>query len=298
MPIRVYKNWNIRSSDTIEQIEPYRKYYFICEGANTEVFYFQHLIDIRKKLGIRPVIDIRLMEKTDADKDISYPKALIDYANTQKKNPDLDFDPDHDKMIVVFDADIFENRVENYDEVVRLGEESNILGITNPAFELFLLLHIEGSWEKDILPNKDLFLLPDNMKGRNSLAYRLLHDETGMNSKKNREIGMLADNVLTAIRQEKNINEDIHKCKGQLTCNLGKIIQMIIDDTGEEEPRQFEHRSSEENAIPEEDDILLAVAAKRLKDADLTKAIPEAEAYKELGIKPGDLAGTEETDIE
>lgn len=65
-----------------------------------------------------------------------------------------------------------------------------------------------------------------------------------------------------------------------------------------EEPRQFEHRSSEENAIPEEDDILLAVAAKRLKDADLTKAIPEAEAYKELGIKPGDLAGTEETDIE
>ena len=34
MPIHTYTNWNKRSSDGEKQIEPYRKYFFICEGAN------------------------------------------------------------------------------------------------------------------------------------------------------------------------------------------------------------------------------------------------------------------------
>ena len=51
-----------------------------------------------------------------------------------------------------------------------------------------------------------------------------------MNSKKNSDIGSLAESVRTAIRQEQYINEDIHDCKGKLTCNIGKIIQMIMDD--------------------------------------------------------------------
>jgi hypothetical protein len=32
MPIHTYTNWNSRESDGTEQIEPYRKYFFICEG--------------------------------------------------------------------------------------------------------------------------------------------------------------------------------------------------------------------------------------------------------------------------
>ena len=76
MPIHTYTNWNSRSADLEEQVEPYRKYFFICEGANTETFYFRKLIDLRKQLGIHPLIDIRLWEKTDGDKDISFPQKL------------------------------------------------------------------------------------------------------------------------------------------------------------------------------------------------------------------------------
>ena len=57
-PIRTYTDWNKRPSDREDKIEPFRKYVFICEGANTEVWYFQKLIDIRKRLGIHPLIDI------------------------------------------------------------------------------------------------------------------------------------------------------------------------------------------------------------------------------------------------
>ncbi len=47
-PVRSYYNWNQRKSDTNEAIEPYRKYFFICEGANTETWYFEKLVDYKK----------------------------------------------------------------------------------------------------------------------------------------------------------------------------------------------------------------------------------------------------------
>ena len=119
-PVRSYTNWNSRTTDEEEQIEPYRKYFFICEGANTETWYFKKLIDIRKELNIHPLIDIRLLEKT------------------------------------------------------------------------------------------------------------------GINPKKNSAIGELAKNIGIAIEQEKKINEDIHQCKGQITCNIGRIIDEIRKDDGKE----------------------------------------------------------------
>lgn len=50
-PVRSYYNWNQRKSDTNEAIEPYRKYFFICEGANTEAWYFEKLVDYKKRIG-------------------------------------------------------------------------------------------------------------------------------------------------------------------------------------------------------------------------------------------------------
>ena len=84
MPAHIYTNWSHRSSDHTEQIEPFRKYYFICEGENTETFYFRRLIDLRKQLNIHPTIHIRLLEKTEADKSLSFPKKLAEFAQNQK----------------------------------------------------------------------------------------------------------------------------------------------------------------------------------------------------------------------
>ena len=99
-PVRSYTNWNSRTTDEEEQIEPYRKYFFICEGANTETWYFKKLIDIRKELNIHPLIDIRLLEKTEGDSDISFPRRLIEFAENQKENPEISFDKEQDKMIL------------------------------------------------------------------------------------------------------------------------------------------------------------------------------------------------------
>lgn len=231
-PVRSYTNWNSRATDNEEQKEPYRKYFFICEGANTETWYFKKLIDIRKELHIHPLIDIRLLEKTEEDRNLSYPKKLIEFAEEQKDNPDLSFDKERDKMIIVFDADIFEKKVQDYDKLVESGGADNILGVSNPGFELFLLLHFEGSYESDIVPNQEE-IIKNEKDGNQTFIYKLLLAKTGINSKKNSAIGELAEKVDIAIMQEKKINQDIHDCKGKITCNIGKIIEDIRNDDGE-----------------------------------------------------------------
>lgn len=229
MPVHTYTNWNSRPSDKEEQIEPFRKYFFICEGANTETFYFRRLIDIRKQLDIHPLIDIRLWEKTEEDRNLSFAKKLVEFAENQKKNPDNDFDAERDKMIIVFDGDIFEKKVQGYNELAADIEENDIAAVTNPGFELFLILHIEGSFEQYIKGHEQEFLRMDE-KGKYSHAYNVLLEITGMNAKTNSKIGELADNVLIAVNQEKSINQDIHKLKGQVSSNVGKIIENIIKE--------------------------------------------------------------------
>ncbi len=228
MPVRTYKNWNRRSSDLEEQIEPLRKYYFICEGANTETFYFKKLIDLRKNLGIHPLIDIRLWEKTDKDRNISFAKNLVEFANKQKELVENDFDVEHDRMIIVFDGDIFEEKVEGYDKLIEDIEKSDIAAVSNPNFELFLLLHKEGSYEDYIKGREEDFL--KMFDGKYSYAKDVLLNITGMNSKKNPQIGDLAKDIVIAIKQEKYINQDIHNIKGRISSNLGLIIEGIIKD--------------------------------------------------------------------
>lgn len=229
MPVHTYTNWNSRPSDQEEQIEPFRKYIFICEGANTETFYFEKLIDIRKELGIHPLIDIRLWEKTGEDKNLSFAKNLAEFATKQKAIAENEFDPDRDKMIIVFDGDIFEEKVQGYEDLVRSIEETDIAAVSNPGFELFLLLHIDDSYEKYIKGQEADFLKLDE-KNKYSHAYKVLLEATGMNSKKNSDIGDLAENVMLAIQQEKLINQDIHQIKGRVSSNVGLIIESIIKE--------------------------------------------------------------------
>lgn len=232
-PIRIYTDWNKRPSDNEDKIEPFRKYVFICEGANTEVWYFQRLIDLRKQLGIHPMIDIRLWEKTAPDRNISYPRHLIEFAESMKSNDALSFDRGHDKMIIVFDADIFGAKVKNYSDVIALGEGyGDILGVTNPNFELYLLLHYEDSYDTEIVPHAEELLRNEKIGGKR-FSYLLLQQRTGINSKTNSAIGDLAEHVRIAIDQEKHLNQDIHNCLGQLTSNIGKIIEMILSDTAQ-----------------------------------------------------------------
>ena len=132
-------------------------------------------------------------------------------------------------MVIVFDGDIFEEKVQGYDELIAQIEKTDIAAVSNPGFELFLLLHIDGGYEQRIKGHEQEYLTMDE-KGSYSYAYNVLLELTGMNAKKNGKIGKLADNVLMAIEQEKKINQDIHDIKGKVSSNIGKIIETIINE--------------------------------------------------------------------
>lgn len=230
-PIRIYTDWNKRSSDSNEQSEPFRKYFFICEGKNTEVWYFKKLIDLKKQLNIHPLIDIRLLEKTDEDENVSNPKAFIKFAEFQKQIlcREEKFDPEHDQIIIVFDADIYKTKPEQYNEILSM-KGSNMFAVTNPSFELFLLLHYENAYTNVILPNTEDILANPKMGSRRYIT-KLFTDVSGMNPKSNIEIGNLAVNIDRAIIAELYINQRIENAIGNITSNIGAIIQSIKEDT-------------------------------------------------------------------
>lgn len=86
----------------------------------------------------------------------------------------------------------------------------------------------ESDHKEQVEPFRKYFFIDE--KGSYSHAYIVLHDVTGMNAKKNPLIGDLAENVLSAISQEKKINQDIHHCKGVVTSNIGSVIESIMND--------------------------------------------------------------------
>ena len=108
-PFKEFSNWNVRASDETEPIEPYRRYYLICEGANTEKFYFYSLINHKQELKIHQMIDIVFVERTDEDLHMSNPKRLFEHAEKVKESHE-DFDPDRDKIVIVFDGSNCSNR--------------------------------------------------------------------------------------------------------------------------------------------------------------------------------------------
>ncbi len=232
-PIRSYTNWNTRPQQNVDQIEPYRHYYFICEGKNTEKWYFKKLIDIRDELLIHSKIEVVYLEKTGEHENLSNPEQLIDFADKQKSNKTIDFDPNFDKMIVIFDADVFENKLNNYSQVIKKGMEKNIVGVTNPSFELFLLLHYDNSVDELIIPDKENIMANawiGNGNNRRRYIEDVFRKKAGMRPKTNDKIGDLAHNVFIAIEQEEKLNNDIQCCKGIVTSNIGQIIKSIIND--------------------------------------------------------------------
>jgi len=106
----------------------------ICEGEKTEVIYFN---DLKQLIGRQSPITIKTIRKTGVT-----PSRLVSYA--KKMASDLDIDPGRgDQVWCVFDVD---DRDDKEIHKTRCLAQAKInLAISNPCFELWYLLHFEGS---------------------------------------------------------------------------------------------------------------------------------------------------------
>lgn len=235
-----YEQWDKRASDREEQINPYKRYFFICEGTNTEIWYFEKFRKSKSDFQIHSGIDIIPLRKTGGAKGWSDHKQLFKLANETVTDSDTNFDKERDKIVIVFDTDIYvtgKRKWCDYSLLVHEVPDEYILGVTNPAFELFLLLHKKGSLQEIILPTQENIL--DNKKvrvGRERIRYieKFFRDTFQAKPKKDKEcIEGLVKDVAVAIEQEREINRDYLECAGKLTSNIGQIMQAIMDDNCE-----------------------------------------------------------------
>lgn len=232
-PLRESRSWTQRYEDE-EKIEPLRRYYLIFEGANTERKYFQGIEEYRKELGISSLIEIVILIKEGDIRDYSSPSKLFELINAKKNElKDNDnFDEEIDKFVIVFDRDSFEKK-ENYLEFLEMANKDNVLTITSPCFEIWLLLHYEDALEKYIKPNRVEIIENKKVSGAHSFISKLCSDVLGVNPKRSVNFPKIKDNVGLAINQEKLLIQENKEMFEGIGSNVGVLIEELKKDPRE-----------------------------------------------------------------
>jgi hypothetical protein len=87
------------------------------------------------------MIELVILEKSGDVESYSHPKKLLELANSKKVELQSinKYDEGVDQFVLVFDRDSFKH-TDEYLEFVREVRKENILGITNPCFDVLILV--------------------------------------------------------------------------------------------------------------------------------------------------------------
>lgn len=230
-PLIDVATWNHRSHSIRRR--PRSRCFLIAEGVNTEYWYFSGLAAKLDREGKPETIEIRLVERTGEDRNSSNPKALAEQARLIFEDVDgrYGYDREADRIVVVFDADIYKGNKAAYATALEQFAGLAEVAVTNPSFELFLLLHVPGSYEQIILPHeKELVANVRSGSGRRRLMSELANQACGINLKKNPGVARLADSFEVAVEQEPRLNQEASAAMGRLTSNVAKVICGLVKD--------------------------------------------------------------------
>lgn len=229
-PLREFRSLTTRFEEDIK-IEPLRRYYLIFEGANTERKYFQGIDNDRKELGTNSHIEMVILHKEGDISSFSHPIKLLELIEEKKKSLKRDgkFDKAIDRFVIVFDMDSYE-KPEDYVEFVEKVSADNILTVTSPCFELWMILHYEDAVEKHVAPNKDKLFDNEKVSRAHSFASNLFSEVSGTNPKSGSFFNKLKGGIDLAIEQEKALEQDILKMVTEIGSNVGILIEQMRDD--------------------------------------------------------------------
>ena len=229
-PLREFRSLTTRFEEDVK-IEPLRRYYLIFEGANTERKYFQGIDNNRKELGINSQIELVILHKEGDISSFSHPIKLLELIEEKKKSLKRDgkFDKAIDRFVIVFDRDSYE-KSEDYVEFVEKASADNILTVTSPCFELWLILHYENAVEKYVTPNKDKLFDNEKVSRAHSFASNLFSEISGVNPKSGSFFNKLKGGIDLAVEQEKALEQDILRMAIENGSNVGVLIKQMRED--------------------------------------------------------------------
>lgn len=226
-PLIALDTWNKRTARP--ELMPKSLCFIIAEGANSELWYFTELAIHLAKQNIPERIELKPIERTEDDQNKSHPHALLEQAK-HVRSGGFGFNKKTDRIVVVFDTDIYKGNDKQFQKDLRAFSGVAEVAVTNPSFELYLLLHKSDAYETHIKPHEKDILANDYVKETHRrYISKLANDVLGMNTKKNKSVAELAHHFGRAIEEEKRLNQDPSTAMDKLTSNIGKTIQGVIE---------------------------------------------------------------------
>ncbi|ACV62636.1 hypothetical protein Dtox_1783 [Desulfofarcimen acetoxidans DSM 771] len=227
MPLREYRPLT-RETD-IGQLGEFRiAYYVVCEGQNTEWVYFTWLCNYKRELGIHNAIKIVPLEKTGMHQGWSNPKKLFELAEQKRAELKADANSTYsegDKFVVVFDLDIYNGPAgAGFTELLLAVKEDEIIVVTNPCFDIWLLLHTPDAYAQHIQGDEQQILYNSKVSNKHTYTSKKASEILGFNTKGNFRCESLLKNVDNAIKEERQICEDEKTMLDRIGCNMGLFI--------------------------------------------------------------------------
>ena len=204
-----------------------RTIFLLYEGQNTEKYLINPLLSsnsIVKKGKIR----FRPITKEENDVGVTNPFSLVRYAKRFIKNETANgnFLSGRDKVMIVFDLDVFNNDQTKMNRLLKLKTSDIIYCYTNPAIELFLLLTVNQGYEQIVEPNKDQILANEKNDHGERFVYSLaLEKVPGYSKSADADFRFILENIDNALMQEKHINNKISKAANKLTSNIAYLLK-------------------------------------------------------------------------
>ena len=233
-PLNPIDTWSERSYASIKL--PKAKWFIVVEGSNTEYWYFEELAHMLSRRNLPRLIELVPVKRDGAEQDQSSPRKLAEHVRAVRKDEDgrFGFDAKSDRVVMVFDVDIYKGRMQEYQSDLDAFQKDAIVAVTYPSFELFLLLHKEGAVKELILPNKESIQANSYApNSRRRFVEKLASDALGFNAKKNAAgVRGVVQNYRIAVEAEKGLNQNPENAVEQITSNVGAVIDEALR-TGE-----------------------------------------------------------------
>jgi len=220
--MRVEQPYGKRYEDLSYSEEPKKKFFIACEGEKTEYKYFKGVMEHRSELSISPFVEVIPVRHETCTG--SNPLQILDEAKQALEHSDHYFMAT-DKLCIIVDRDMHSFQELQYDELLQKSkEEGFFLAISNPCFELWLLLHYSD------LSEYDLQTIRTNRKiGNRTQTEQFLMEKLGGSYNKTRlkfSIRFL-DRIETAIKNASKHTTSLDSLKHAIGSNVGILLELL-----------------------------------------------------------------------
>ena len=171
------------------------------EGKDTERIYFKALA----KEYTNPRVHVHILERSEAEQNNSSPEHVLKQLNDYKEQYALEAD---DELWLVIDKDRWTEAMLSRVATECSQEVAMHMALSNPCFELWLLLHLEDA--SSLTPEEQMLWLENRRKSKNADPYLKvrLRQKMGSYHESSYDAKMLIEHVEVAIARAKALDKN------------------------------------------------------------------------------------------